>query len=273
MLILAYDTGTTGVKTCLFDVGRDIKMVGSASAGYGLYTFPDGGAEQHADEWWDAMCSSTRQMLAGTGVDPAEIKGLSFCSQMQGIVLVDRDGVPVRHPMSYMDQRAKKQMEEGIGTGLKIAGMNAVKLLKSLRATGVVSGSVKDPMWKYLWIKENEPEAFARACKWLDVKEYLICRCTGRMIMTEDSAFSTMLLETRNGKRCWSRELCRMFGVNTEHLPEIIRTTDQAGTLRAEQAAELGLAEGTPVYGGGGDASLIGIGAGCVRKGDTHMYC
>ena len=273
MLLLAYDIGTTGVKTCLFDVDEEIRLAASASCGYGLYTFPNGGAEQHADEWWEAMCKSTRELLEESGVDPAEIRGISFCSQMQGLVLVDRDGVPVRHPMSYMDQRASRQMEEGIGQGVKIAGMNAVKLLKSLRATGAVSGSVKDPMWKYLWVKDEEQDAFAKAYKWLDVKEYLISRCTGRMIMTEDSAFSTMLLETKNGRRCWSEELCRMFGVDTDHLAEIIKTTDLVGGLRAEQAAELGLAEGTPVYGGGGDASLIGIGAGCVRTGDTHIYC
>ena len=155
MLILAYDIGTTGVKTCLFDIRDEIEMVGSGSCGYGLYTFPNGGAEQHADEWWEAMCKSTREMMETTGIDPSEIKGISFCSQMQGLVLVDKDGVPVRHPMSYMDQRATRQMEEGIGKGIKIAGMNARKLLKSLRTTGAVSGSVKDPMWKYPISPEN----------------------------------------------------------------------------------------------------------------------
>ena len=154
--------------------------------------------------------------------------------------------------MSYMDQRATEEIEEGLGKGVKVAGMNAAKLVKSLRTTGAVSGSVKDPMWKYLWVRNNEPEAFAKVYKWLDVKEYLICRCTGRMIMTEDSAFSTMLFDTRKGKWCWSEELCRMFGVDTAHMAEIIRSTEVAGSLRSEQAAELGLAEGTPVYGGGG---------------------
>ena len=273
MLILAYDIGTTGVKTCLFDVGETISMTGSASCGYGLYIQPDGGAEQHADEWWQAMCASTMQLISETGTDPAQIEGISFCSQMQGLVLVDENGEPVRHPMSYMDQRAAREIDEGIHHGVRIAGMNAVKLLKSLRATGAVSGSVKDPMWKYLWVKNHEPEAFARVCKWLDVKEYLICRCTGRMVMTEDSAFSTMLLETRGGNRKWSEELCRMFGVDMKHLAVIVRSTDQVGGLREEQAAQLGLCAGIPVYGGGGDASLIGIGAGCVRAGDTHIYC
>ncbi|MBR5740069.1 MAG: carbohydrate kinase, partial [Firmicutes bacterium] len=73
--ILAYDVGTTGVKTCLFRVDKTIELLGDASEGYGLYTFPDGGAEQHADEWWEAMCKSTREMLESTDVDPAEIKG------------------------------------------------------------------------------------------------------------------------------------------------------------------------------------------------------
>ena len=273
MLLLAYDIGTTGVKTCLFDVGEKINMLGSASCGYDLYIMPDGGAEQHADEWWEAMCASTRQLMVENGVDPLQIEGISFCSQMQGLVLVDREGEPVRHPMSYMDQRATKEIDEGLHKGFKVAWMNARKLLKSLRTNGAVSGSVKDPMWKYLWVKNNEPDVFARVYKWLDVKEYLICRCTGEMIMTEDSVFSTMLCDTRGGRRDWSKELCRMFGVDTNHLAKIIRTTDQAGTLRRKQAEELGLAEGIPVYGGGGDASLIGIGAGCVKPGDTHIYC
>ena len=227
MLLLAYDIGTTGVKTCLFDVNQQIRMVGSASCGYELYTFPDGGAEQHADEWWQAMCASTKQLITENSVDPAQIEGISFCSQMQGLVLVDREGQPVRHPMSYMDQRAHREIEEGLRRGIKIAGMNAGKLLKSLHATGAVSGSVKDPMWKYLWVRNNEPDAFARVYKWLDVKEYLICRCTVRMVMTEDSAFATMLYDPRHDMRCWSAEMCQMFGVDIQHLPKIIKRRDK----------------------------------------------
>ena len=273
MKILAIDIGTTGVKTCLFELGETLRMLGSASAGYGLYTFPDGGAEQHTEEWWEAMKQSIRETVENTGISPEEIRGLSFCSQMQGLVLVDEEGNAVRNPMSYMDQRAEAEMQEGIASGFKVAGMNAHRLLKSLRITGAVSGSAKDPMWKYLWVKNHEPEAFARARWWLDVKEYLIGRLTGRFIMTEDSAFATILYDTRYGKKRWSEELCQTFGVDTRHLPPVIRTTDVAGTLREEQALELGLCPGTPVMGGGGDASLIGIGAGCVNTGDTHIYC
>ena len=271
--ILAYDIGTTGVKTCLYKVVDSIELKGAASEGYDLYTIPGGGAEQHADEWWDAICSTTAAVLEKTGADPASIDGITFCSQMQGLVLVDEEGTPVRHPMSYMDQRASEEMKEGIGNGMKIAGMNAEKLLRSLQITGVVPGSVKDPIWRYNWVKKHEPDNFSRVSWWLDVKEYIIGRMTGCFVMTEDSACSTMLYDTRNKTRGWSSEMCEMFNIDMEHLPPVIRTTDVAGFLREEQAAELGLMAGTAVYGGGGDAGMIGIGAGCVKAGQTHMYC
>ena len=147
--ILAYDIGTTGVKTCLFRVDKTIELLAGASEGYELYTYPDGGAEQHEDEWWNAMALSTKALFEKTEVRPEEVEGITFCSQMQGLVLVDEEGNAVRHPMSYMDQRASREMHEGIGSGaVKVSGMNAGKLVKSLQITGAVSGSVKDPMWK-----------------------------------------------------------------------------------------------------------------------------
>ncbi|MCI6174303.1 MAG: FGGY-family carbohydrate kinase [Clostridiales bacterium] len=272
-LVLAYDIGTTGVKTCLFGIDREIRLLAGATAGYGLYLLPGGGAEQDAEEWWQAMRTTTARVLEESGRRPSEIAGISFCSQMQGLVLVDRDGVPVHRPMSYMDQRASEEIRKGIAYGPQIAGANVWKLLQSLRITGAVSSSVKDPLWKYKWIEAHEPEAFARAYRWLDVKEYIIRRCTGRFVMTDDSAYATMLYDTRRGHEGWSRELARMFGVRMEHLPEVIRTTDRAGELTEKAAADLGLSAGTPVFGGGGDATLIGIGSGCVNVGQTHIYC
>ncbi|HWQ79557.1 MAG TPA: FGGY-family carbohydrate kinase [Anaerovoracaceae bacterium] len=270
--VIAYDLGTTGVKTCLFGIGKNIELISGAHQGYGLYLVGNGGAEQDAEEWWSAMCSTSKKLLADAGVKPSEVAGISFCSQMQGLVLVDKNGVPVRKPMSYMDQRAGKEIREGLTHGVQIAGANIFKLAKSLIITRAAPTSVKDPVWKYKWVERNEPENFARIHQWLDVKEYLIHRCTGRFVMTEDSAFATMLYDTRRGKRGWSETLCSMYGVRMEHLPEIIKTTDNAGGLTQKASADLGLVPGIPVFGGGGDATLIGIGAGCAEVGDTHIY-
>ncbi|MCR5544849.1 MAG: FGGY-family carbohydrate kinase [Lachnospiraceae bacterium] len=268
--ILAYDIGTTGVKTCLFQIEDKIKLIAGATSSYNLYMVDNGGAEQDVEEWWSAMCISTKNVFDKTKIQPSQISGISFCSQMQGLVLVDKNGTPVHRPMSYMDQRATKELKEGIAYGPQIAGANIYKLLVSLKITGAVSSSVKDPMWKYKWIEKNEPENFLRAYKWLDVKEYIIARCTGEFVMTEDSAYSTLLYDTT--KKDWSMQLCKMFGIHPEHLPKIIQTTDVVGLLRKQQAKELGLVEGIPIFGGGGDATLIGIGAGCVKVGQTHIY-
>ena len=274
MYVIAYDVGTTGLKSCLFEISQDtgIKIVSGEMEDYDLYVLADGGVEQDPEQWWKAMCLTTGRLLAETGVTKEEIRGISFCAQMQALVLVDKVGRPVRNAMSYMDNRSAEQIKKGIHHGVKIAGMNAHKLLRSLKITGAVSGSVKDPLWKYRWVADNEPEAFARAYKWLDVKDYLVCRASGKFTMSRDSAFSTLLYDTREGKNEFSAEMCRMFNVDMSHLPEIVSSSQAVGGITEDAAAELGLTAGTPVFSGGGDASLIGVGAGAVEEGDTHVY-
>ena len=269
--VVAYDIGTTGVKTCLFGLGERIELLTSAQEGYGLRLLEGGGAEQDPEEWWRAMGRTTGELFTRTEITPEQVAGLSFCSQMQGLVLVDREGRSLRPAMSYMDQRAGAELKKGLAHGPRIAGANVFKLLRCLRATGAVPSSVKDPVWKYKWVQAHEPENFRRVDKWLDVKEYLLLRCTGRAVMTQDSAYATLLYDTR--REDWSGELCRMFGVEPDHLAPIIQSTDRVGGLTDRAAAELGLAPGTPVFGGGGDASLIGIGAGAAAVGSTHIYC
>ena len=275
--VITYDIGTTGIKTCLIEIDEEIKILGSSTLGYKLYvddeTGVKGGAEQHADEWWEAMCFTTKSVFEKVPyVSKEQIEGISFCSQMQGLVLVDKEGNCVRHPMSYMDRRAREELKKGIAHGVQIAGAEVSKLLKYLKYTGAVSSSVKDPIWKYKWVEAHEPEVFAKAYKWLDVKEYLICRASGEFVMTEDSAFATLLYDTRKGHEGWCKPICDMVGVDMKHLPEIKKCTEKVGEVTEKAAAELGLAAGTAVFGGGGDASLIGVGAGAVAIGDTHIY-
>jgi xylulokinase len=120
---IAYDIGTTGVKTCLFKMDKEIELVDGAYEAYNLYILENGGAEQDAEEWWSALCSTTKSLLQKTGVIPEEIVGISFCSQMQGLVLVDKEGNAIRRPMSYMDQRSSEVMKKYSGKGIKVAGL------------------------------------------------------------------------------------------------------------------------------------------------------
>lgn len=273
MLVLACDLGTTGNKTCLFRVEETVRLVDSQLEGYPLLMTEGGGAEQRADDWWSAICRSTRAVLGRSGTDPREIKGMAFCCQMQGSILVDRQGSALRNPMIYMDERAIGQQQRYLAHGLfRISGYNAFKLLRSLQVTGGLAATPKDPLWKYHWVRENEPAVFERAFKWLDVKDYLLLRCTGRYGMTPDSAHITFIYDTRPGRAGWHAGLCRTYDVKMEHLPQVVESTAVVGELTGQAASEMGLVPGIPVFGGGGDVSMIALGSGCVDLYDTHVY-
>ena len=273
MYIIIYDFGTSSIKTCLFDVGEKITVAASSNASYGLYILENGGAEQDTQQWWQAICKTTKELFDQTQIKPEEVSGLAFCAQMQGVVLVDSDGQALRRAMCYMDCRGVREYSECMGKGIiKVSGCSLYKLLRNLRVNYAGSTSVKDPVWKYKWVENNEPEIFAKVDKWLDVNDYLVSRCTGKIIRTADSAFATFLYDTRKGKEGWNKGLVKMYKVRPEHLPPIIDCTDLVGGLTAEAAHDLGLKEGTPVFGGGGDTTFVNIGAGCVTPGDTHIY-
>ncbi|MDR0663049.1 MAG: FGGY-family carbohydrate kinase, partial [Spirochaetaceae bacterium] len=261
VFVITYDVGTTGVKTCIYEISDKITQIESSYAGYNLYIFDNGGAEQDPDEWWEAICKTTKQALNKTSLNKDDIKAVSFCSQMQCLVLSDNKARPVRRAMSYMDNRARQLFGRG---------PSIIKLLTWIRLTGIAPTSTKDPLWKYKWVERYEGEVFSRVYKWLDAKDYLAARLTGVFAMTEGSAHATALFDTH--LRGWSKKLCKIAGVKREHLPEIIKSYDKVGGITPRAAEEIGLAAGTPVYGGGGDAELVGIGAGAVEQGSTHIY-
>lgn len=115
--VITYDIGTTGIKTCLIEIEDTMRILASATAGYNLYvddeTGVKGGAEQDADEWWAAMCSTTRTVFDKMpAIKKEQVEGISFCSAMQGLVLVDKEGKCIRRPMTYMDQRAREELKK-----------------------------------------------------------------------------------------------------------------------------------------------------------------
>ena len=273
MYVIIYDFGTGSVKTCLFSIETKIRLVASSTAAYGIYISENGGAEQDTEEWWEAICSTTRALFENSEVTPDEIKGMAFCSQMQGTVLVDEDANAVRPPMNYLDQKGVKEYKECMGSGIiKVSGCSLYKLVRNLIVNYAGSTSAKDPVWKYKWVENNEPDVFRKTYKWLDVGDYLVSRCTGRIIRTADSAFATFLYDTRKGKEGWNKGLLKMYGIDPKHMPDIIDCTDLVGGLTEKAANDLGLVKGTPVFGGGGDTTFVNIGAGCTRPGDTHIY-
>lgn len=270
--VIAYDVGTTGLKTCLFQISADesAQYLAGEVDSYALHVLENGGVEQDPDDWWQAMSRSTKKLLEKTNTPKEEIQGVTFCSQFQTVVMVDQNGRALRRAMSCMDARADKQFKHYMSTGIKVEGLDLIKVLKYLKITGAVSGSAKDPAWKYLWVRDNEPDIFQKTYKWLDAKDYLICRATGVMRASRDDACATFLYDVKNG--CWSKTLCKMLEINMAHLPELCESTDCVGTLLPQAAEELGLAPGTAIYSGGSDVSLCSVGAGCTELHDVLVY-
>lgn len=273
MYIIIYDFGTSSVKTCLFNIDSEIHVVANAKADYGIYLSEDGGAEQDTEEWWEAICSTTRALFDHSEVKPDEIEGIAFCSQMGGTVLVDENGNAVRRPMNYLDHKGVKEYKECMGSGIiKVSGCSLYKLGRNLMVNHAGSTSAEDAVWKYKWVENNEPEVFRNTYKWLDAGDYLVARCTGRIVRTVDSAFATFLYDTRKGKEGWNKGLLKMYKIDPKHMPDLIECTDLVGGLTEKAANDLGLVKGIPVFGGGGDITFVNIGAGCTRPGDTHIY-
>lgn len=271
--IIAHDVGTTGNKSCIYKISDRIELLDSFLTEYPLYTVPGGGAEQHAEDWWEAVCAATKSIMRRSRLNPAAVEGIAFCCQMQGSVLVDAEGRALRNPMIYLDGRSTAQIARSLYKGIiKIDKWNARKTLRSLLITGGLAGTAKDPLWKYHWVRDNEPELFQKTRWWLDVKDYLTLRATGECAMTYDSAHLTWVYDTRPGRLGWSKPMCAMFGVDMKHLPPVVGSTDVIGGLTKTAASQMGLAPGIPVFGGGGDTSLIAIGSGCLDVYDTHVY-
>ena len=166
MYIIIYDFGTSSVKTCLFSIDSEIRLVASSTGSYGLYISDDGGAEQDTEEWWTAICSTTKDLFVRSDVKPDEIGGLAFCSQIQGTVLVDEEGNAIRRPMNYLDQKGFKEYKDCMGRGMiKVSGCSLYKLARNLIVNYAGSTSAKDPVWKYKWVEKNEPEIFNKTYK------------------------------------------------------------------------------------------------------------
>lgn len=270
-LVLGYDFGTSSVKAALFD--RNGRIVADSQQSYPLLLPQQGWAEQRPEDWWTAMGAVTRAVLGDARAAPERVAALGLSAQMCGTVPVDRDGAPLHNCLIWLDTRSAGVARHITAGGPRIAGYGALKLLRWLYLTnGAPNLSGKDPASKIIWFRENEPEIWSRAHKLLDVKDWLLHRCCGTFVTTEDCAHLTWLMDTRKGRRAWSPALLRQAGLERSRLPEIVNATGLAGGLTPAAAAHLGLAAGTPVAGGAGDVNACAVAAGDLSPGAYHVH-
>ena len=254
--LLAHDLGTSGNKATLFTT--DGKLVRSVTIAYRTHYFNTNWSEQDPEDWWRAVCESTRSLAAD--IDPHEVAAIAFSGQMMGCLCVDKDGRPLRPAILYSDQRAVAECE---------AILSQIDARDFYRITGH-RASASYSVEKLMWVKAHEPEVYARTKKMLHAKDYINFRLTGVMASecSDGSGTNVMDLNTR----CWSERLVKITGIDGEKLPDLKASTDVVGELTAEAARAVGLLPGIPVVAGGGDGVCAGVGVGSVKPGTTYNY-
>lgn len=268
--ILAVDVGTSEVKAALVSHQGEIRD--SARSPIGVLHPAPTWAEQDPNAWWHAICAAVRELWQHDPANRASVTGLVFSCQMFGVLPVDIDGKPLMNAMIWLDTRSRDQARQITHGFPKVSGYGLPRLLKWLRETnGAPNLAGRDTISKFIWLREQRPDVWARTHKLLDVKDYLLLRTTGRTVTTYDLASGGWLFRTKKGQLGWSKSILRMLDLDTSRLPEVIRSTEVAGFLQEDAAADLRLAPGTPVIAGAGDVPSCAIGSGAVRDGEVHV--
>ena len=254
---LGIDSSTTATKALLMEAGGTV--VGVASSEYSYETPQPLWTEQHPDLWWQGTVDSIRQVLTETQVEPAEIKGVGMTGQMHGLVLLDADGEVLRPALLWNDQRTGAecdQIRELVGRErfIRITGNDAL--------TGFTAP-------KILWVRNHEPEVFAKVRQILLPKDYVRFKLTGEYASDRAGGSGTILFDL--AARDWSLEILEALDIPAEWLPGTYEGTDVTGTLSAGTAQATGLIAGTPVFGGGGDQETGATGNGAVIEGVVSL--
>ena len=255
--LLGIDLGTTGVKAALF-AADDGHILASAFFEYPLLHPHPGWAEQNPADWWNATVSAIRACMAQArlrGVEPRDVRGVGLSGQMHGVVLLDEHDEALRPCIIWADQRSDAQcrwITERVG---------AARLIEMVSNPALTGFSAP----KLLWVRDNEPEIFARAKTVLLPKDYIRYRLTGVKGMEISDAAGTCLLDVKRG--AWSGEVLAALELDPALLPSVIPADAVAGAITAEAAALTDLAPGTTVAGGGADNACGAVGNGVVRSG------
>lgn len=252
---IGIDLGTSGVKILL--VGANGKILGETNESYPVLYPKEGWTEQNPLDWWEATLRGLKQLLKGQ--DKSAVRGISFGGQMHGLVALDKEDTVIRPCILWNDGRTEKQtnyLNEIIGkeklstyTGnIAFAGFTAPKLL---------------------WLKENEPEHFAKIEKIMLPKDYLAYKFSGVFCTDVSDASGTLLLDVKS--REWSKEMCELCGVTEKQLPRLYESYEVVGTIQKDLAEELGLSEDVKIIAGAGDNAAAAIGTGTVGEGACNV--
>lgn len=255
MYYIGIDLGTSAVKLLLMNEEGQVKNVTSLE--YPLYFPHSGWSEQNPADWWEAVQKGIKILVKD--IDPKEVKGMSFGGQMHGLVVLDENDEVIRPAILCNDNHTAKQsdyLNEVIGkaklsectANISFAGFTAPKIL---------------------WMKEEEPENFARIKKIMLPKDYIAYKLTGVHCTDVSDASGMLLFDVKN--KCWSKEMMAICDVKEEQLAQIFESYEKVGTVLPEVAASLGLSNDVVVAAGAGDNAAAAVGTGTIGEGRCNI--
>jgi len=250
-LFLGIDVGTSGTKTLLID--ENGQVISSATGTYPLYTPKALWAEQNPEDWWQATVETVRRVLSG--VDAADVGGIGLSGQMHGAVFMDEGNRVLCPSIIWCDQRTGEEcrwITEHVGAD------NIIRETCNPSLTGFTAG-------KIVWLRNHEPETYAKVRKVLLPKDYIRFRLTGEFATDVSDASGTALFNVK--KRRWSGEMLAGAGIPADWMPPVYESPEITGRVSETAAGLTGLSPGTPVAGGGGDQAAGAVGNGVVETG------
>ena len=253
-MYLGIDLGTSGVKVVILDDNNE--LVAQASSGLEVSIPQPLWSEQNPADWWSATCDAVQQLKASNPSELAAVKGIGLSGQMHGATVLDENDEVIRPAILWNDGRSSKQcadIEEMVPNSRKITG--------NIAMPGFTAP-------KLLWMKQEEPELFAKVKKVLLPKDYLRLLMTGEYAGDQSDCAGTLWLDV--AKRDWSDEMLDACGLDRSHMPKLFEGTEVTGNLKAEVAAEWGMGE-VPVAAGGGDNAAGAAGIGVINPGEAFL--
>jgi xylulokinase len=259
--VLASDLGTSSTKSSIIDMhGR---VLGTAQQAYQVEYPHEGWAEQDPRVYWDAIKTTARHILTKTKIDPRQVAAFTLDAMMLSVIPVDAAGRPLRKTILWLDVRATDFVNDY---------MNRFPM-GDLLAKGIIPvASAKDPLPKLLWVKKKEPHIFAKAARFVDVKDWILYQCGVGDFYTDWTCaclWNYFNLNTHQPQRDLIED---GIGIPMERLSTLAKTTDVLGTLSATAAREVGLTTNTQVVCGCGDVPAVAIGSGAIADGKPHLY-
>lgn len=255
MYYIGIDLGTSAVKLLLMDATGNIEAI--VSKEYPLFFPEPGWSEQNPEDWFAQSMEGLKELTAG--IDKSKIGGISFGGQMHGLVILDKDDNVIRPAILWNDGRTFKEcdyLNQVIGKD-KLSTYTA-----NIAFTGFTAP-------KLLWVKENEPENFARIEKIMLPKDYLAYKLTGVHCTDVSDASGMLLFDVKN--RCWSKEMCDICSISEKQLAQIFESYETVGELLPEIADQLGFPKTVKVAAGAGDNAAAAVGTGTVGDGNCNI--